>query len=83
MRPPANSYVSKPSWKQLPQAPGQVFRLLQPQDYVNILFLLKVFPINFSIHQWVLFATIITQYSFSGDFRLPFFCLHLLTGILL
>lgn len=54
MGPTANSHVSEPSWKQPLQATGQVFRLLQPQGYVNVLFLLKVLHINFSIQQWIL-----------------------------
>lgn len=65
-----------------PAAPVQAFRLLQPQGYVNIFFLLKILHINVSIHQWILFATIIVQYLSNSDGLLPSFCLHLLTAIL-
>ena len=57
MRPPSNIYVSKQSWKQLHKLQ------VKSSDYynskLNILFLLKILPINFTSHQWILFVTII------------------------
>ena len=58
MRPPANIHVSKQSWKHLQKLQ------VKSSDYynskLNILFLLRTLPINFTIHQWILFVTIIT-----------------------
>lgn len=65
-------HVGEPSWMADPPSclaklPGQAFRWLEPQDYVNISFLLQILPIDFSTHQWILFAKIILGYFSNGN----------------